>query len=90
MAADAIRYEPAALIELNNKVQALDPGRGQIDPDTMVLAIAGRPWQVDKLFSLSQVSLLRLAYNIRGARMNLQFAEIPFVPKTRSPRWKAA
>ena len=78
------------MAELNNKVRALDPRRGPVDPDTMVLAIAGRPWRVDKLFTLSQVSLLRLAYNIRGARMNLQFAEIPFVPKTRSPRRKAA
>lgn len=90
VAADAIRYEPAALTELNDKVRALDAGRGQIDPDTMVLAIAGRPWQVDKLFTLSQVSLLRLAYNIRGARMNLKFADIPFVPKKRSRVARAA
>jgi uncharacterized protein (TIGR04141 family) len=49
----------------------------------VVLAIAGREWDVNTLFTLSQVSLLRLNNELRNLGIELQFADIPFIAKTK-------
>lgn len=78
----AQRFEPEAMQQLQDKVRVIDPNRVITDrPKVVVLAIAGRQWHVDELFSLSQVSLLRLSQELRNLGVELQFADIPFVPK---------
>jgi hypothetical protein len=47
----------------------------------VVLAIAGRQWDVDHLFTLSQVNLLRLDRTVQHLQMNLLFADIPHTQK---------
>ncbi len=90
VSADALRDEPEAMLQLVGKIRAADPDRTLTDvPDTVVLAGAGRPWNVANLFTLSQIALLRLDRTLRGQRMTLKFADIPFVPK-RKPIRRAA
>lgn len=80
--AESLRFEPEALIELNQRVAAADPTLVMPDgPTTVVLAAAGRPWNVDRLFSLSQLSLLRLDRRMRQLGLRLEFADIPYVAK---------
>ncbi|QUQ62651.1 TIGR04141 family sporadically distributed protein [Kutzneria sp. CA-103260] len=82
VSADALREEPEALRQLDDKVRAIAPMRGFAEvPDKVVLAIAGRPWSVDRLFTLSQLALLRLDRTLHSQRIALQFAEVPFVTK---------
>ncbi|GGM93224.1 hypothetical protein GCM10011609_33380 [Lentzea pudingi] len=77
-------FEPQAMQQLRDKVRALDSTRDVADrPTVVVLAIAGRTWDVDTLFALSQVSLLRLSHELRGLGIELQFADIPFTAKTK-------
>ncbi|EHR51644.1 hypothetical protein SacmaDRAFT_3423 [Saccharomonospora marina XMU15] len=84
VSAEAIRHEPdAALTELDNKVRALDPTRTNAEPSTIVLAVAGRTWDVDELFTLSQIGLLKLNSIMRTLRIRLEFADIPYTPKTK-------
>ncbi|RZQ62326.1 TIGR04141 family sporadically distributed protein [Amycolatopsis suaedae] len=81
---EALAHEPAALTQLAAKVTRLDPGRTVATaPGTVVLAAAGRGWDADQLFTLSQISLLRLDRAVRGLGATLRFADIPFVPKQR-------
>jgi uncharacterized protein (TIGR04141 family) len=85
VSADALRDEPEAMLQLVGKIRNLDPERVlAAPPDTVVLAAAGRSWNVDSLFTLSQIALLRLDRTLRGQRMTLKFADIPFVPKRKS------
>lgn len=86
VSAEALRDEPEASTQLNAKIAELDPGRSPVEPSTVVLAIAGRRWDVDQLFTLSQLSLLRLDRTLRHLRMKLEFAEIPFTPKLQAKR----
>lgn len=79
--AEALRDEREAQIQLAGKVRALDPGRADFTPSTVVLAIAGRQWDVDHLFTLSQVNLLRLDRTVQHLQMNLLFADIPHTQK---------
>jgi hypothetical protein len=44
----------------------------------VILAIGGRTWDVDKLFSLSQLGLLRLYRSVWTLQMDPRFADIPF------------
>ncbi|MDX3659555.1 TIGR04141 family sporadically distributed protein [Streptomyces sp. ID05-26A] len=77
-------FEPQAMQQLRDKVRALDSSRDVADrPTVVVLAIAGRAWDVNTLFTLSQVSLLRLSHELRGLGIELQFADIPFIAKTK-------
>ncbi|MEU3645277.1 TIGR04141 family sporadically distributed protein [Lentzea sp. NPDC034063] len=77
-------FEPQAMQQLRDKVRALDSTRDVADrPTVVVLAIAGRAWDVSTLFTLSQVSLLRLSHELRGLGIELQFADIPFIAKTK-------
>lgn len=77
----SLRAEPEALEQLRAKVLAADPTRELKAPSSVVLAVAGRPWTVDKLFTLSQIGLLRLQAEARFLDTKLEFAEIPFVDK---------
>jgi uncharacterized protein (TIGR04141 family) len=81
VSAEALREEPEAMAELVDKVRERDSRRVVADPSVVVLAIAGREWTVDQLFTLSQVSLLRLDRTLRRVQMKLEFADIPFKPK---------
>ena len=84
VSAEALHDEPEALAQLADKVSALDPGRTLGGaPDTVVLAAAGRAWNVDELFTLSQVALLRLDRAVRSLRATLKFADIPHTAKKR-------
>lgn len=79
VSADALGYEPEALEQLASKT-----GRAFTRPPrTVVLAGAGRSWNVDELFTLSQVALLRLDRAVRALQAELRFADVPFQPKTR-------
>lgn len=89
-AADSLREEPEALEQLRGKVRSRDPERAGITPSAFVLAIADRPWHVDQLFTMSQVSLLRLDRVMRQLRMRLEFADIPFMPKAEAKRLRDA
>lgn len=83
---EALAHEPAALTQLAAKATARDPHRTVARaPDTVVLAVAGRSWRVDELFTLSQVGLLRLDQAARALRATLRFADIPFEPKAHRP-----
>ncbi|TCO53651.1 TIGR04141 family sporadically distributed protein [Actinocrispum wychmicini] len=85
VSADALRDEPEAMLQLVGKIRDLDPERVlAAPPDTVVLAAAGRAWRVDSLFTLSQIALLRLDRTLRGQRMTLKFADVPYVPKRKS------
>ncbi|MEV5720382.1 TIGR04141 family sporadically distributed protein [Amycolatopsis mediterranei] len=77
----SLRAEPDALEQLRAKVRAADPQRELKAPSALVLAVAGRPWTVEKLFTLSQIGLLRLNAEARFLGTTLQFAEIPYVDK---------
>jgi uncharacterized protein (TIGR04141 family) len=77
----SLRAEPEALEQLRAKVGAADPGREFTAPSALVLAVAGRPWTVKKLFTLSQIGLLRLNAEARFLGTRLEFAEIPYVDK---------
>jgi uncharacterized protein (TIGR04141 family) len=90
VSAEALRDEPEALQQLDGKIRALDPARTQTDPSSVVLAIAGRGWTVDRLFTLSQVALLRLDRVMRHLRTDLTFAEIPFTSKAEAKRFRDA
>ncbi|GAB3148036.1 TIGR04141 family sporadically distributed protein [Amycolatopsis stemonae] len=80
VSADALAYEPEALAQLAAKA----PGRAITRvPRTVVLAAAGRSWNVDELFTLSQVALLRLDRSVRALQATLRFADIPYEPKSR-------
>ena len=52
-------------------------------PDSPFLRVVGRTWNVDELFTLSQVSLLRLSQTLSTFGVELQFADIPFVAKAK-------
>ncbi|HEY3563270.1 MAG TPA: TIGR04141 family sporadically distributed protein [Amycolatopsis sp.] len=77
----SLRAEPEALEQLRAKVRAADPERELKAPSSVVLAVAGRPWTVEKLFTLSQIGLLRLNAEARFLDTKLEFAEIPFLDK---------
>ena len=78
----AQRLEPEALRQLDAKVRELDADRRVVErPRVVVLAIAGRRWDVDQLFTLSMVDLLRLNEDLHHHGVELRFADIPFVPK---------
>ncbi|RKT54148.1 TIGR04141 family sporadically distributed protein [Saccharothrix australiensis] len=82
VSAESLRFEPEALVEFNRRVAVADPTLVKSDgPTTVVLAAAGRPWNVDRLFSLSQLSLLRLDQRMRRLGLRLEFADIPYVAK---------
>ncbi|WP_177215515.1 TIGR04141 family sporadically distributed protein [Actinokineospora terrae] len=84
----AQRLEPEALVQLRDKVWALDSTRTiTTRPRTVVLAIGGRRWDVNTLFTLSQVGLLRLVQDLSYLGVTLEFANIPFVAK---PKRKGA
>lgn len=89
-AADSLRDEPDALEQLRHKIRQRDPNRSDANPSTFVLAIADRPWTTDRLFTMSQISLLRLDRVMRQLRMQLEFADIPFVPKAQAKRLRTA
>jgi uncharacterized protein (TIGR04141 family) len=79
------RMEPEALVQLDAKVHLLDNSRRVTErPRVVVLAIGGRRWDVKQLFTLSMVDLLRLNEDLHHHGIELQFADIPFVPKTKS------
>ncbi|MEU0528985.1 TIGR04141 family sporadically distributed protein [Amycolatopsis tolypomycina] len=80
-AAWSLRAEPDALEQLRAKVRAADPQRELKAPSALVLAVAGRPWTVEKLFTLSQIGLLRLNAEARFLGTTLKFAEIPYTDK---------
>jgi uncharacterized protein (TIGR04141 family) len=76
------RHEAEALVQLDAKVHLLDSRRRiTTRPRVVVLAIAGRRWDVKQLFTLSMVGLLRLNENLHRLGVTLQFADIPFVTK---------
>ncbi|XVS66019.1 TIGR04141 family sporadically distributed protein [Actinosynnema sp. CA-299493] len=78
----AQRLEPEALRQLDAKVRDLDPGRRVVErPRVVVLAVAGRRWDVDQLFTLSMVDLLRLNEDLHHHGVELRFADIPFAAK---------
>ncbi|MEU4802612.1 TIGR04141 family sporadically distributed protein [Actinosynnema sp. NPDC023587] len=78
----AQRLEPAALEQLDAKVRLIDSRRRVAErPRVVVLAIAGRQWEVKQLFTLSMVDLLRLNEDLHHHGVELQFADIPFVAK---------
>ncbi|CAM00210.1 uncharacterized protein (TIGR04141 family) [Saccharopolyspora erythraea NRRL 2338] len=79
VSAEALRDEPDAARQLNEKIQELSPGRPEAQPSKVVLAIAGRSWDPQQLFTLSQVSLLRLDRTLRSYNTTLEFANIPHV-----------
>ncbi|HEV7976320.1 TIGR04141 family sporadically distributed protein, partial [Amycolatopsis sp.] len=89
-AAWSLREEPEALQQLNVKVRSVDRLRVRTEPSGIVLAIAGRGWNVDQLFTLSQIGLLRLERESRHLRTKLTFAEIPFTSKVEAKRLRAA
>lgn len=78
----AQRLEPEALAQLDAEVRRLD-GRRRVTerPRVVVLAAAGRRWDVDRLFTFSLVDLLRLAEDLRHHGISLQFADIPSAPE---------
>lgn len=81
----ALRFEAEALRQLDAKVRALDSTRGIArQPQVLVLAAAGREWEVGQLFTLSMVGLLRLDAELRRHGVRLQFADIPHAPKPRA------
>lgn len=87
VSAEALRDEREALEQLSDKVTAIDPGRLITQaPDVVVLACAGRKWSAEQLFTLSQVSLLRLDRTLRQLRTRLVFADIPYTPKAQARR----
>ncbi len=87
----AQRFEPEAVEQLRDKVRTIDGNRVITDrPTVVVLAIAGRQWDVDQLFTLSQVSLLRLNHELHNLGVELQFADIPFVKKQKGKSAGAA
>lgn len=78
------RMEPEALVQLDAKVHLLDNSRRVTErPRVVVLAVAGRQWDVKQLFTLSMVDLLRLNEDLHHHGIELRFADIPFVPKTK-------
>lgn len=87
----SLRFEPEALQQLDAKVHQLDSHR-HVDerPQTVVLAAAGRRWQVTELFTLSLIGLLRLNDDLRYLGFDLQFADIPFSPKQKKSRGSAS
>jgi uncharacterized protein (TIGR04141 family) len=83
------REEPAAVQQLHAKVNKLDRTRSITErPRTVVLAAGGRQWDVEQLFTLSQVGLLRLNMALQNMGVKLEFADIPFVPKTKAAKNK--
>ncbi|WP_329045882.1 TIGR04141 family sporadically distributed protein [Amycolatopsis sp. NBC_01488] len=82
VSAEALAHEPEALAQLAAKA-APDRVIDRI-PRTVVLAAAGRSWNIDELFTLSQVSLLRLDRSVRALQATLRFADVPYVPKART------
>ncbi|WP_328611039.1 TIGR04141 family sporadically distributed protein [Amycolatopsis sp. NBC_00345] len=89
-AAWSLREEPEALQQLNAKVSEIDGTRLRTEPSGIVLAIAGRAWDVDQLFTMSQIGLLRLERESRHLRTKLTFAEIPFMAKAEAKRLRTA
>ncbi|MBM7772632.1 uncharacterized protein (TIGR04141 family) [Actinokineospora baliensis] len=80
----SLRSEPEALGQLDTKVRMADNARTiTTRPRTVVLAIGGRQWGVQTLFTLTQVGLIRLSQELSYLGMTLQFANIPFVAKSR-------
>ncbi|MEV8440798.1 TIGR04141 family sporadically distributed protein [Actinosynnema sp. NPDC051121] len=78
------RYEAEALVQLDAKVHLLDTTRRiTTRPRVVVLAIAGRQWDVKQLFTLSMVSLLHLNEDLHHLGITLQFADIPYVAKSK-------
>lgn len=87
----SLRFEPEALRQLDAKVHRLDSQRHVSErPTTVVLAAAGRRWQVDELFTLSLIGLLRLNDDLRYLGFELQFADIPFTPKEKKRKGSAS
>lgn len=85
VSAEALHDEPEALAQLAEKVSTSDEGRVLTEaPDTVVLAAAGRAWNVDELFTLSQVALLRLDRAVRSLQATLKFADIPYKAKKKT------
>jgi uncharacterized protein (TIGR04141 family) len=79
--------EPEALKQLYDKVHHLDNTRTITErPRTFVLAAGGREWTVDRLFTLSQIGLLRLNLSLHAMGVTLQFADIPHVPKKKAAK----
>jgi hypothetical protein len=79
---ELVAEEPGYLC-LDKSLAAFRP---RTDPSAVILAIAGRAWDVDRLFTLSQIGLLRLDRVMRHLRTRLAFAEIPFTLKADAKR----
>ncbi|MFD1150774.1 TIGR04141 family sporadically distributed protein [Saccharothrix hoggarensis] len=78
----ARRLEPAALEQLDAKVNTLDGRRRVTERSRVVVpAIAGRRWDVARLFALSPVEPLRLNEDPRHHGVEPRFADLPFVAK---------
>ncbi|MBB5957839.1 uncharacterized protein (TIGR04141 family) [Saccharothrix tamanrassetensis] len=83
----AQRLEPEALEQLDAKVHLIDDRRRITKrPRVVVLAVAGRQWDVEQLFTLSMVDLLRLNEDMHHHGITLQFADIPFTAKGKGSR----
>ena len=84
----ALQNEPEAIEWLQSRVSELTSGVRRIGkaPDKIILAGAGRSWNVDELFAMSQISLLRFVHGL-PTNVSVEFLDIPFVPKVkpRSP-----
>jgi uncharacterized protein (TIGR04141 family) len=81
----ALQNEPAALRWLRDEVAERTHGARVLTqaPQTVVLAGAGRQWNTNDLFAMSQISLLSFFHGL-PRNVDLQFADIPYVPKRRS------
>lgn len=80
----ALQNEPAALRWLRDEVAERTHGARVVTqvPQTIVLAGAGRQWNTNDLFAMSQISLLSFFHSL-PRNVDLKFADIPYVPKHR-------
>lgn len=80
----ALQYEPDAIGWLRSRVSELTSGVRTVDrvPDKIILAGAGRRWNADELFAMSQISLLRFVHGL-PRNVSVEFLDIPFVPKVK-------
>lgn len=79
----ALQNEPDALTWLSEEVRKQSVQKRTVRgvPDNIVLAGAGRQWNVKELFAMSQISLLRFIHGL-PRNISVTFADIPYMPKS--------
>lgn len=73
---EAIEWLQARVLELTNRARRINK-----TPDKIISAGAGQRWNVDELFAMSQISLLRFVHSL-PTNVSVEFLDISFVQKS--------